>query len=101
MQVSWIPGIPTKLYYSEHQTQYILQASNVLDGNKEMTNKSKNADDSFQPDEEETANNRIQHRRYKIEIQEDDKINEDNLPDEGFLDSYDYDKNESAKNFAT
>ena len=64
-----------------------------------MTNKSKNADDSFQPDDEETAENRIQHRRYKIEIHEGEKINvEDNFQDEGFLDSYDYEKNESAQN---
>ena len=66
-----------------------------------MTNKSKNADDSFQPDEEETADNRIQHRRYKIEINEKDKVHEDNLPDEGFLDSYDYDKNDLAQNGAS
>ena len=72
-----------------------------MDGNKAMTNKSKNADDSFVPDDEETADNRIQHRRYKIEIHGDDKVHDDNLPDEGFLDSYDYNKNESAQNVAT
>ena len=67
------------------------QVSNVLYGNKEMKNKSKNADDSplHSP-----AHHQIKYSDKMQELNEDEDI----FQDEGFLDSYDLDKNSSTMN---
>ena len=69
---------------------YFLQVSNVLYGNKEMKNKSKNADDSLQ----QSPSHHIKYSDKRREQNEDD----DMFQDEGFLDSYDLDKNSSTIN---